>query len=209
MATRLVCFDLDGTLVSGTTSMLFMSEKFGFLERVREYERLFSAGLMTNIQAADLTAREFSDLSLCRIEELYSDVPKISNIDIVIAALKKRGITTLLASITWTFMVAIFARRYGFDAYCGTEMETENNILTGVVSHYCTEQDKAQFFLDSCRKYGVELKDAIAIGDSRSDHLIFKKASLSIALNADVTTKKLATCHLDTDDLSDILPLIN
>jgi phosphoserine phosphatase len=208
MTTRLVCFDLDGTLIAGTTSMLFMSERLGFLDRVREYERQYSAGLMTNIEAANLTAKEFTGISLQDIELFVKDAPKINNIPETIAALKQRGIILILASITWSFTVECFAKIYGFSACCGTGMKMHNGRLTGEVTNYCSEQDKLKFFLDSCRNFNIDLEDTVAIGDSRSDHPIFRKAGYSIALNADNVTKKIATCSLDTDDLLDVLPLI-
>jgi len=106
-------------------------------------------------------------------------------------------------------MVRPFAIKYGFDSYCGTEMKIRNNVLTGELENVCTEKDKLQFFLDTCRSYNVPETETIAIGDSRSDHPIFREAGRSIALNADVETKKLATYSVDTDNLLDVLPFSN
>lgn len=208
MSTRLVCFDLDGTLVYGTTSMLFLSERLGFVDRVREYERLYSTGLMTNIEAADLTAKGFAGVTSQEIARFLDEIPKIKNISETLAALKQRGIIFILASITWSFTTECFAKNYGFNRCCGTEMKTNGNILTGEIVKYCSEQDKLEFFLDCCRRYNIDFEETAAVGDSRSDHPIFKKTGVSIALNAGDSTKQIATYSLDTDNLLDVLPLI-
>ena len=80
--------------------------------------------------------------------------------------------------------------------------------ITGEIEKYCTELDKLQFFLSTCHTRRIALSDTLAIGDSRSDHPIFRKAGISIALNADKETKALATHSLDTKDLLDVLNFI-
>ncbi len=207
---RLACFDLDGTLITGTTTTLFLAKNLGFDKWSPKFEEDFRTGLYNNsTQIAQETARQFRGVSLGRIYELYPGVPKIANITSTVANLKKRGIIVILASITWGFFVELFANEYGFDSYCGTQMNMDNNVLTGEIGAYCNELDKLQFFLNPCRHYGVPLRETISVGDSKSDHPIFREAGKSIALNADPETKRLATYSLDTKDLLDILPFFD
>lgn len=203
---RLACFDLDGTLILGTTTSQFLAKKLGFFEETIKYEEEYRLGRINNIQVADWTAYQFKGISLETIKEITSDIPRIANIGPTVATLKKRSIIVVLASITWSFFVKMFAKEYGFDYYCGTEMKAHDNVLTGEIGLYCTEQEKLQFFLTICRSRDIPLTDTVAIGDSKSDHPIFRKAGKSIALNADTTTKRLATYSIDTNDLLDILP---
>jgi phosphoserine phosphatase len=84
-------------------------------------------------------------------------------------------------------------------------MKAEEDILTGEIENICTEDDKLRFFLDACRDYGIPANETVAIGDSRSDHPIFRNTGKSIAINADTETKKLSTYSVDTDNLLDIL----
>lgn len=203
---RLACFDLDGTLILGTTSSQFLAKKLGFFEETVKYEEEYRLGRINNIQVADWTAYQFKGMSLDIIKEITSDIPRIANIRPTIATLKRRSIIVVLASITWSFFVEMFAKEYGFDSYCGTEMKAHDNVLTGEIGLYCTEREKLQFFLSICRSRDIPLTDTVAIGDSKSDHPIFRKAGKSIALNADTTTKRLATYSIDTNNLLDILP---
>jgi phosphoserine phosphatase len=206
---KLATFDLDGTLITGTTTTLFLAQKLGFKQWTPEFEADWKKGLYNNnFQVAREIARQFQGVSLDTVHGLYPGVPRIANIGPTITALKKRGIVVLLGSITWSFFVELYAAEYGFDSCCGTKMKITDNILTGEIENYCTNQDKLQFFLTACREHGISLSETIAIGDSLSDHPIFKEAGKSIALNADPATKKIATHSLDTDNLLDILHFI-
>ena len=204
---KLACFDLDGTLVTGTDTLRFVAEKLGFLDLILKYEEDYKSGLLTdNKPVARETAALFKGISTERIKELLSDVPKIANIGSTISQLKKRNIVVILASIQWSFLVEPFATEYGFDSYCGTGMRIREGLLTGEIHNYCTSQEKLRYFLDTCKSYNISTVDTIAIGDSKSDHPVFKEAGYSIALNADEDTRKLATYSINTDDLWDILP---
>jgi phosphoserine phosphatase len=50
--------------------------------------------------------------------------------------------------------------------------------------------------------------DTSAVGDSRSDVPLFREVGLSIALNATPDAQATAIHRLDTDDLRDLLPLL-
>ncbi|UCH42183.1 MAG: HAD family phosphatase [Dehalococcoidales bacterium] len=204
---RLACFDLDGTLVTETNTFRFIAEKLGFLDMILEYEEKERLGLLPdNKKVAQDTANLFKGISTETIKELLSDVPRIANIEPTVTELKKRGLILILASIQWDFLVEPFATEYGFDSYCGTGMKIQNDILTGELENFCTAQDKLQYFLSVCNDYNIPASDTIAIGDSKSDHPVFKEVGTSIVLNADGETKKLATHSIETDDLLDILP---
>jgi phosphoserine phosphatase len=95
---------------------------------------------------------------------------------------------------------------FGFDSYCGTSVKIRNDTLSGEIESYCTERDKLQFFINICQNLNISKSDTIAIGDSKSDHPIFRDAGKSVALNADIETRKLATYSINTQNLLDILP---
>ena len=205
---KLACFDLDGTLVTGTTTFNFVAEKLGFLDIVLKYEEDIRLGYLDNREAARGTASLFKGVSTDTINALLADIPRIANIDFVVSELTKRGIMVALASIQWSFLVEPFVAEYGFDSYCGTGMKIRDGILTGEIENYCTALDKQRYFLDFCKSNNIPASDTVAIGDSKSDHLVFQVAGKSIALNADEETRNLATYSIDTNNLSDILPLL-
>jgi phosphoserine phosphatase len=73
--------------------------------------------------------------------------------------------------------------RYGFAAVSGTEMEAIDGVLSGTVARYFDEHDKVRFVEDWCAQNGFSMSQVAAVGDSRSDVPLFRRAGTSIALN--------------------------
>lgn len=53
------------------------------------------------------------------------------------------------------------------------------------------------FVADFCRRRGIEVKEVVAIGDSRSDLPLFATAGFSIALNATSDARAAANTSVD------------
>lgn len=56
---RLACFDLDGTLVRGTSVSRHLADRSGRGKRMAELERLYATGEISNSVVAEEQAREF------------------------------------------------------------------------------------------------------------------------------------------------------
>jgi phosphoserine phosphatase len=123
-------------------------------------------------------------------------------------ALAADGVSLLLGTITWSFAAEMLRERYGFAAVSGTEMEATDGVLSGTVSRYFDEHDKVRFVEDWCTQNRFSMSQVAAIGDSRSDVPLFRRAGASIALNATPDAREAATHTLDTDDLCDVLALL-
>ena len=205
--TRLVMFDLDGTLMPGTSTTLYLAEQLGHGNQVARLEQEYRTGKIDNTAIAIQTSSLFEGVPLSDIEALFRKAPKIANIEETITHLRQDKCIVVLGSITWSFFVKLFADEYGFDGYCGTYMASSEGKLTGQVVSVCTEHDKLSFFLAWRDFLGIPSDQTAAIGDSRSDHLVFQQAGLAVALNADAATRQLATVSLDTNDLMDVARL--
>jgi phosphoserine phosphatase len=206
---RLACFDLDGTLVRGTSVSQHLADRFGQADRMAELERRYAAGEISNSVVAEEQARGYRGISLSRIVEKLDDIPCIEGIDATLAALRARGIDSLLGTVTWSFAAEELRRRHGFLAVSGTEIALDpDGVPTGEVKRHFDEWDKREFVSTYCEANGLDLADCIAIGDSRSDVPLFETVGLSIALNATPQAREAATVSIDTDDLTDILALI-
>ena len=90
----------------------------------------------------------------------------------------------------------------------GTELQITNGVVGDVVSRYFDEHDKVRFVEEWCTQNGYAMSQVAAIGDSRSDVPLFRRAGMSIALNATPDARAAATNVLDTDDLRDVLALL-
>jgi len=71
---RLACFDLDGTLVRGTTVSQHLADRFGQSERMAELERRYATGEISNSVLAEEQARSYRGIPLPQVVEKLSDI---------------------------------------------------------------------------------------------------------------------------------------
>jgi phosphoserine phosphatase len=132
----------------------------------------------------------------------------IDGIDETVRTLAQAGTHVLLATITWRFAAELLQERHGFAAVSGTELQVTDGVVGGNVSRYFDELDKLHFVEGWCAERSISLADVAAVGDSRSDLPLFRRAGRSVALNATPEAQRAATCVIDTEDLREVLPLL-
>ena len=200
-----VVFDLDGTLLQGTSVSLSLAEWMDRGELIEDLERRFRAGEISNRHVADISAEWFTGVTLEEVWAELEPAPWIDGIEETIAALIAAGCRVLLGTVTWRFAAEMLQRRYGFHAVSGTEMGIEEGCLSGKVSRYFDEFDKLRFVEEWCREQGHTIAGVAAVGDSRSDVPLFERAGYAIALNATADARAAADVVIDTDFLPDVL----
>jgi phosphoserine phosphatase len=206
---RLACFDLDGTLVRGTTVSRHLAERLGRGARMAELERRYASGEISNAVVAEEQASHYRGMSMPSVVAELDDIACIAGIDATLAGLRRRGIESLLGTVTWSFAAEEFRRRHGFLAVSGTEIELDGRgVPTGRVRRHFDEWDKLRFVESYCEANGVDVGECIAVGDSRSDIPLFGAVGFSIAINARSQAREAASAAIDTDNLVDILDLI-
>jgi phosphoserine phosphatase len=203
-----VVFDLDGTLLRGTTVSLLLAQWLGREDEITELERAFQAHEISNSVVADTSAGWLAGRSVADTWEILTIGPWIDGMAETFQALAAAGVSLLLGTITWRFAAEMLQERYGFQAVSGTEMQTCDGTLSGVVSRYFDEHDKVRFVEEWCNQSGYSMSQVAAIGDSRSDVPLFRRVGMSIALNATPDARAVATHVLDTEDLRDVLALV-
>jgi phosphoserine phosphatase len=206
---RLACFDLDGTLVMGTSVCLHLAEKLGHLDQLAQLEARYSSGEISNALVADELGPYYAGLSLDAIEAHLSNVPIIKGVPSVLNTLADKGIESLICTVSWRFVAQMLAKRYGFVDATGCEMPIdEKGLLTGQVSKHFDEFDKLEFVKAYCAGKKIPLSQVFAVGDSRSDLPLFGAVGFSVALNATGAAKAAASVAIETDDLCDVLQLL-
>jgi phosphoserine phosphatase len=203
-----VVFDLDGTLLRGTTVSLLLAQWLGRADEVSELERAFRAHEISNSVVADTSAGWLAGKSVAEAWRVLEDGSWIDGMAETFQVLAGAQGSLLLGTITWSFAAEMLRERYGFAAASGTEMQAPDGVLSGVVSGYFDEHDKLRFVEDWCAQNGYSMSQVAAIGDSRSDVPLFRRVGMSIALNATPDARAVATHVLDTEDLRDVLALL-
>lgn len=206
---RLACFDLDGSLVHGTSTCQHLSRSLGHEHILKSLEEQYARGEISNAEVAEADAQYYAGLSLAQVEEKLADIPLIDGLAQTIEALRSRGIPSIICTVTWKFAAEILAKRYGFLGASGCEMSlSSNGLLSGRVSKHFDEHSKLNFVREYCKVHGISMDSAFAVGDSRSDIPLFGAVGFSVALNATPLAKQAATCSLETGWLPDVLTLL-
>ena len=206
---RLVCFDLDGTLVLGTSVSQHLADRLGHGALLAELERRYAAQEISNATVADRQAEEFAGRDRREMMTHLESIPRIGGIQATLARLHSAGIDALLCTVTWRFAAECFHQWYGFAAVSGTEIEEgPDGRFTGKVARHFDKYDKRDFVVEHCRRRGIDLSTCIAVGDSHSDVPMFGAVGFSVALNATDAAKAVASVSVNSGTVVDIFSVI-
>ena len=103
---KLIFFDLDGTLLPGTTASLEIARATGTTAQLVDLERAFSAGQCTTHEFAHAVARLWSDVSVTAIAKAFSDTPKIGNIEPTLQLVHDLGWRSCLITMSPMFFAS-------------------------------------------------------------------------------------------------------
>lgn len=204
----LIAFDLDGTLIPGTSVSRHLLAGLGKSREADDLERRYLAGEIDQRQAAKLSGRAFAGLALTEIDRRLAGLPVIRGLEATLSALALAGIPAVIATVTWTFAVRYFAARFGIARFSGTVMREAHGRLTGQVARYCSEDQKRDFVRAQARRLGLPMSRVVAVGDARSDLPLFAVAGYAIALNGSPEARAAAHASLATDDLRELVPIL-
>jgi phosphoserine phosphatase len=166
----IVGFDLDGTLLRGPTACEVIAEPLGRLEQMKYFETMKTEQEIVSARtemARWYDGRAFADLQ-CFCERACW-APGAWE---AVALLQSRGIEVVIASITWSFAVAWFAKRLNIRRYLGTQLLPNGDIV------HVWDHDKGRWFRDLVQDYGVPDSLVAAVGDSQGDAEFLRVAAL-------------------------------
>lgn len=204
----IVFFDIDGTLVTGTSSGSFLAHRLGHAAEVDEAEAAYAAGTLDNHEVCAIDARGWAGAHVAQVAAWLEDLPLIDGIDQTVAWCRSHDLVPVLASLAWDPVGAHLAHRFGFAGHCGPQLRTTAGTYTGEVAQTFDEHDKRDFALSVCHEWGADPSRCVAIGDSRSDLPLFDIVGFSDALNASPDARLRASVTLDSGSLADVVPLI-
>jgi phosphoserine phosphatase len=203
--TRIILFDLDGTLTYGVSSTRFLFRRAGDEAFFEFLEREWLEDRMGHLPLAQKVTKRMAGWKVRDIEKSLHLLPKMKGIGETVRALKKRGFYVALATLGYELSARYFQKRYGFDEVRGTTLEVQGGVVTGKKMKIFEEHEKAKFLRHLSKLHGIPLKKTVTVGDSRSDREAFKAAGFRIAVNQDGFLKRLADIDLKTKDLRTIL----
>jgi phosphoserine phosphatase len=182
--TALHIFDMDGTLLRGTTASLQVSRALGGdVEMLRLEERLAAGSINTGDFAVALRGL-WSSLSYETVYAAFENSPWMSGIESVCSDIRRRGEFSMVITMSPDF----FARNLlplGFDAVIASKFPalpfTEDIDIAGIMTH----EAKISAVENERRRRSIAPSRCIAYGDSRSDVPLFQHLNKTVAINGD------------------------
>jgi phosphoserine phosphatase len=209
MKIEAVCLDMDGTLIRNTDSVRYLCTLNKSSEELEKIECREDNKSISWIEADYLKAALISGLDLAEVEDRFiRDVRLIKNIDQVLQYLRGRRMKSVLITAGPIQVANVLGREFDFDAVYGSQYELKNHEFTGRITGHLGNDGKLNCLKNFCAKYSIGLDHCVAIGDSESDILIFRKCGKSIAINYTDALKGEASAYIITDDLSDIIDIL-
>ena len=193
-------FDMDGTLLPGTSASLEIARSLGGQAWLDALERDFRHGLLDTRGFAAALHAGWAELTPETVHAAFEAAPKLRRIRATVDALHDRGDAAVVISMSPDFFVAHFAA-YGFDRLVGSRFPALPFAEALDADGVLTPADKPRLVRELCRQLGTDVSRVVAYGDSQSDVPLFEQAGASVAVNADHHVSGLASVGYDGDDL--------
>ena len=206
---KLICFDMDGTIITNTNSVSFLCLLNNKIQEENEINIKEENNEISWIQADYLKANLMKGLKISKIKDSFSYLNIIKGLDELISYIHSFNIKTMLIT-AGPFQVAnLIGEYYRFENCYGSYYEIIENEFTGNILNHIGPEGKLNILKDHCKLNNIELDEVISVGDNASDIDIFQNTGLSIAINYSKTVEGKADYYINTDSIMDILKFID
>jgi phosphoserine phosphatase len=184
---KLVVFDMDGTLIQGRLIEM-ISKKANVTERVIKIQ---SDSSLLGYQKTQIIASLLKGVKEKEIVDSIDSIPVMHNADKIVTWFKKNGYRAGIITDSYSIAAQVIAKKLELDFCSANELIIKDGVVTGeIVMPLGWEKISCPCKISICKryhlnhyadKYGVQIKDTIAIGDTRGDICMIKQAGLGIA----------------------------
>ena len=202
---RLICFDMDSTLVH-TECIDELAERAGVGDQVRAITESAMRGEIDFTESFTRRVALLKGLDESVMEDIARNLPYNEGLERMMKILKMVGYKTAILSGGFTYVGKYLQQKFGFDYVYANELEIEDGKLTGrYVGDVVDGRRKAELLKLLCQVEGINLAQAVAVGDGANDLPMIGLAGLGIAYHAKPKVKATADQSLSTVGLDGIL----
>jgi phosphoserine phosphatase len=201
MPIQLVAFDLDGTVVRGGTCVEAIARAIGRSDECAQFEQLSMRDLAAVSAAREAMAEWYGSYEEQELTAGLADLTLAPGADEAFALLRARGVRTAIVSITWSFAVEHFAKRFGVDFHTGTR-------LTAKGIEHVWPHDKGAWLRALMVKLGLERVAVAAVGDSDGDRELLLSAGTRVFVGAHPLEGIPDLVHIADADLREVAELL-
>ncbi|MFS8070023.1 MAG: HAD-IB family phosphatase [Byssovorax sp.] len=201
-------FDMDGTLLPGTTANLELARILGAERMVLELERSYHAGLIDNHTYASKILDMYGQLSADHVEDAFQRAPKLNGLRELVGWARARGIQVAALTTGPAFFASKFTEHLEFDHVMGGVFPVHTGAIEMSSCNVLRDADKPERASELCGRLGIGANRCVVVGDSRSDLALFDTFKSSIALNWDKILAGRARYYLKTRFAPDLIPAV-
>ncbi|MFA1543603.1 HAD family hydrolase [Actinomadura monticuli] len=199
-------FDMDGTLLAGTTANLEIARHLGTLPELHQLEARFSAGTLDTRGFSIEIHRLWRDLTPDIVATAYTAATWLTGIADVCADIRARGEHSAVITMSPDF----FARHLlalGFDDVIASRFPPMPFTGTLDPAGILTPDDKVRVTEELRAGHRLTPAQCTAYGDSMSDAPLFRHLTNTVAVNADHHLADIAALDYRGTDLTEAYTL--
>jgi phosphoserine phosphatase len=198
--TALHVFDMDGTLLSGTTASLQIAAAHGSEPELRALEARFAAGDLDTRSFATAIHALWCTLDAATVSHAFAGGTWLGGIAEVCADIRARGEHSAVITMSPDFFADLLYP-WGFDTVVASRFPALPFRAPIEEAGILTPADKVRIVDDLLARHDVPASRCVAYGDSLSDGPLFAHLTATVAVNADHHLENRATTSYRGDSL--------
>ncbi|MBS4100335.1 phosphoserine phosphatase SerB [Tsukamurella paurometabola] len=202
---RLICFDVDSTLVQGEVIEM-LAARAGKEAEVAAVTEAAMRGELDFEQSLHARVQNLAGLPASVIDDVAAGLQLTPGARTTIRTLKRLGYRCGVVSGGFTAVIEPLAQDLELDFVRANTLEVVDGVLTGrVVGEVVDRPGKARALQEFADTFGVPVEETVAVGDGANDIDMLSAAGLGVAFNAKPALREVADAALSHPYLDAVL----
>jgi phosphoserine phosphatase len=193
-------FDMDGTLLAGTTAPLLIAEQSGTVTELRHLEGELAASRLTTAEFAEAVHRLWSNVDAASVRAAFDSGTWMGGIPAVLDDIRRRGEQAMVITMSPDFFAELLLE-WGFDLVEASQFPPMPFPTALDTAGVLAPDDKPRLVESYCRRRGIAFERCVAYGDSMSDEPLFALLDHTVAVNASATLEQMAAVSYRGDNM--------
>jgi phosphoserine phosphatase len=205
---KLLVADMDSTIIS-CECLDELADQAGLKPRIAAITERAMRGEIAFEAALRERVAMLKGLELTALERTFAERVRLNpGAKALVATMKAHGARTCLVSGGFTYFTERVAREAGFDDQQANVLLDDGSRLTGFVREPILGREAKLAALESdVAKRGIDVEDALAVGDGANDLAMIQRAGLGVAYHAKPVVADSAGASIIHGDLMALLYL--
>jgi phosphoserine phosphatase len=204
---RLLVADMESTMIEN--EMLDeLADFLGLRERIAAITARAMNGELDFAAALNERVALLKGLPVARLDEAARRIRYTPGGATLVATMKKHGATCALVSGGFTWFTGLVKKALGFDLEAANVLKHDGRTLAGAVELPILGKEAKLAILDRlCVERGLQVGEALTVGDGANDLPMLKAAGLGVAFHAKPVVAAEVAARIDHGDLTALLYL--